>query len=325
MPIRVGTAGWTDPSLIKSKLFYPKGCNTADGRLRYYASLFPMVEVDSTYYSLPSETNAKLWVERTSEDFVWNVKAFRLFTGHQTPAKAFPADIQEALAGHFEKKKNVYYKDVPEDVRDELWKRYERGVRPLQKAGRLSALHFQFAPWVTPAPDWQRHLEECVGRMPGYRLAFEFRNRTWYDGRNDEKTLQMERDLGVAHVVVDEPQTGAKSIPQVWQTPSDDLVIVRMHGRNHATWDAKGLKAASDRFDYDYSEDELRELAEPIRKLAKEVAEVHVVFNNNREDQGQRNGLSLMKILGELAVAPGMTGSAARAAIEDPVNPARSR
>ena len=304
MAIRVGTAGWTDPSLIKSKLFYPKGVASAEERLRYYASLFPMVEVDSTYYALPSESNARLWIERTPEDFVWNIKAFRLFTGHQTPANALPKDIQEALAGHFAAKKNVYYKDVPEEIRDELWRRYERGIRPLHDAGRLSALHFQFPKWVAPAPDWQRHLEECVGRLPGYRLAFEFRNRTWFDGTHDHRTIAMERDLGVAHVVVDEPQTGSASIPQVWEVATPELAIVRMHGRNHETWERKGLKAASDRFDYDYSDKELREVAKPIVKLSESVKELHVVFNNNNADQGQRNGLSLMKILGDFAVRP---------------------
>ncbi|TCZ77947.1 DUF72 domain-containing protein [Lysobacter sp. N42] len=311
MAILIGTAGWTDPSLIKSGRFYPKGVNTAESRLRYYASRFPLVEVDSSYYALPSEANARLWVQRTPEDFAWNVKAFRLFTGHQTPAAALPRDVQEALSAHFREKKTIYYKDVPDELREELWSRYERGVRPLHEAGRLRALHFQFAPWVVPSPDWKRHLEECVGRLPGYQLAFEFRNRSWFDGEHDERTLAMERDLGVAHVVVDEPQAGARSIPAVWRTASERMAIVRMHGRNHETWNARGLKAASERFDYDYSEDELREVARPIRRLAREVDELHVVFNNNNGDQGQRNGRSLMKILGDLAVQPAEAGAAA--------------
>ncbi len=300
--IRVGTASWTDPSLIQSKAFYPKGCTTAEERLRFYASQFPMVEVDSSYYALPSPRNAELWAERTPEDFTFNVKAFRLFTGHQTPAKALPNDIAEELAPHFQQKKNIYYKDVPDSLRKELWKRFELGVRPLRKADKLTALHFQFAPWVTPSPDWKRHLEECVGRLADYQLAVEFRNRSWYDGEHDEKTLAMERDLGVAHVVVDEPQTGAKSIPQVWEVASPKLAIVRLHGRNHETWDSKDAKAASDRFNYDYSDAELKKLATPIKKLSKHVEEVHVVFNNNYGDQGQRNGKSLEKILKAFAV-----------------------
>ena len=78
--LRVGTASWTDPSLIKSGKFYPKGCSSAEERLRYYADQFPMVEVDSSYYALPSGRNSEAWVLRTPDDFVFNIKAFRLFT-----------------------------------------------------------------------------------------------------------------------------------------------------------------------------------------------------------------------------------------------------
>lgn len=143
------------------------------------------------------------------EDFTFNVKAFWLSTGHQTPAKALPTDIAEELAPHFEEKKNIYYKDLPENLSKELWKRFELGVRPLRKAGKLMALHFQFAPWATPSPESKRHLEECVGRLADYQLAFEFRNRIWYDGDHDEESLAMEREMGVARVVVDECRRGA--------------------------------------------------------------------------------------------------------------------
>ena len=261
MTIRVGTAGWTDPGLIRSKLFYPKACSTAEQRLRYYASQFPMVEVDSSYYALPSSTNATLWTERTPEDFVFNVKAFRLLTGHQTPPKALPADIAKALAPHFAERRNVYYKDVPDELRDEIWRRFEAGVRPLQDAGRLSALHFQFPKWVTPAPDWQRHLEECVGRLPGYRLAFEFRNRTWFDGRHDERTLAMERDLGVAHVVVDEPQ----ALPRRCRRSSACTGAITRRGRRRASRHPASASTTTI----------------PTTSCAN-----CVVFNNNRDDQG---------------------------------------
>jgi uncharacterized protein YecE (DUF72 family) len=75
--IQVGTAPWTDKSLIESGRFYPKGRTSAEDRLRYYASQFPMVEVDSSYYAMPSARNAELWVERTPRGFTFNVKAFR--------------------------------------------------------------------------------------------------------------------------------------------------------------------------------------------------------------------------------------------------------
>lgn len=302
--IQVGTASWTDPSLIKTGRFYPKGVTSAEARLRFYASRFPMVEVDSSYYALPSARNAELWVERTPDHFTFNVKAFRLLTGHQTPRQALPKDIGDALAPHFASKKNIYYKDVPNEIRDEIWKRFELAIRPLGLAGKLKAVHFQFAPWVTPAADWKRHIEECAGRLADYLLAIEFRNRAWYDGEHDEATLAFERDLGAAHVIVDEPQVSAKSIPQVWAVADPRLVILRLHGRNESTWDAKGLTAASNRFDYDYSDDELGELADKLLTLRGQAELFQVINNNNNEDQNVRNAATMMRLLDQRS--PGM-------------------
>ena len=87
--LKIGTASWTDKSLLDSGKYYPADCKSAEARLRYYASEFPLVEVDSTYYGMPAERNSVLWTERTPEDFTFNVKAFRLFTSHQTQPK-FP-------------------------------------------------------------------------------------------------------------------------------------------------------------------------------------------------------------------------------------------
>jgi uncharacterized protein YecE (DUF72 family) len=92
MTIAVGTASWTDPTLIASKRFYPPGCTSAEARLRFYATQFPLVEVDSSYYAMPSGSNSVIWVERTPEHFTFNIKAFRLFTGHH--------GSDEAAQGH---------------------------------------------------------------------------------------------------------------------------------------------------------------------------------------------------------------------------------
>lgn len=144
MVIKVGTASWTDKTLIDSKRFYPPGCSSAEARLRYYASQFPLVEVDSSYYAMPSGSNAALWVERTPPGFTFDIKAFRLFTGHQTARESFPKDIQAALSDTG--KKNLYYRDVPPEIRDELWRRYFEAIEPLRAAGKLGAVLFQFAP-----------------------------------------------------------------------------------------------------------------------------------------------------------------------------------
>ena len=118
--VKIGTASWTDRSLIDSGAYYPPGCTSAEERLRFYAAEFLLVEVDSTYYGMPSERNSTLWAERTPEDFTFNVKAFRLFTTHQTPLRALPRPVREELPAGLAEKNNVYYRDLPAPLRDRL-------------------------------------------------------------------------------------------------------------------------------------------------------------------------------------------------------------
>jgi uncharacterized protein YecE (DUF72 family) len=298
MAISVGTASWTDPSLIKSGKFYPPIVKSAEDRLRFYANNFDLTEVDSSYYALPSARNSQLWAERTPAYFRFNIKAFRLFTLHQTPPEALPKDIREVL-GPIEKK-NLYYKDVPEELRDELWDRFRSAIEPLRLAGKLVAVHFQFSPWTAYHPHNLAHIEECMNKLRGYQLAIEFRNKSWFEGAHKDATLTFERERELAHVIVDEPQVGTKSIPAVWESTCADLAVVRLHGRNHETWDKKGLASSADRFNYDYSTAELNELALNIIQVSEIVARTQVVFNNNYEDQGQRNAAELRRIISEL-------------------------
>lgn len=85
-------------------------------------------------------------------------------------------------------------------------------------------------------------------------------------------------------MIVDEPQGSGNSIPSVWEVTNDQLAFVRLHGRNHETWNIKDASAASDRFNYDYSGEELAELADQINRMAALAARTHVVLNNNFED-----------------------------------------
>ncbi|WP_374562602.1 DUF72 domain-containing protein [Ideonella sp.] len=295
--VRVGTCSWTDPSLIKAKTFYPRGCSTAEQRLVYYASQFPIVEVDSSFFAMPEPDHARLWAQRTPADFVFNVKAFRLLTGHQTPPQVFPPDIKPLLPPLTGRKKNYYYADVPAEMRDELWRRFIAALAPLKAAGKLRAVHFQFAPWVTGEPAWRAHVEHCVERMAGHLLAVEFRNQTWLGDKQAEHTLAWERGLGVAHVVVDEPQGVGNFAQAVWAVTNPQLAIVRLHGRNAETWTGQGLSASSERFNYEYADDELHELAGRIEALADEAFELQVLLNVNYEDQGIRAAQKLARIL----------------------------
>lgn len=293
--ILCGSAGWADKSLIACKRFYPRGCSTAQARLAYYASIFPLVEVDSSYYALPPRANSELWAERTPEGFVFNVKAFRLLTGHQTGREALPPDIAVLVPETANKK--LYYRDFPPELIDEIWRRFFDALAPLDEASKLGAVLFQFPPWLTSAAQGRAHVEECAERMAEHTMAIEFRNRSWLDEKHQSWTLGFEREHGIAHVVMDAPPEVANRAQTVWEATNADLAIVRLHGRNAETWNATS-PSASVRFNYDYSDEELHELSTPIRTLAGQVKTTHVIFNNCFEDQGQRNARSMMRILG---------------------------
>jgi uncharacterized protein YecE (DUF72 family) len=293
--ILVGTASWTDKSLIGCGRFYPPSSKSAEQRLRFYAQQFPMVEVDSSYYGMPTPQNAQLWADRTPPDFVFNVKAFRIFTGHQTQPATLHRDIQQALGPHVPRL--LYYEDLPLEIRDELWRRFIEALAPLKSAGKLGAVHFQFAPWLVRNRAAIAHVEHCVEKMPGHLLAAEFRHATWFHGEHLEQTIDWERALGLVHTVVDSPQGFTNCVPCVWDVTHPKLAILRLHGRNKETWNKKGLVASSGRFDYWYSRDELAAMVPEIEDLAKRAESVHVIFNTNNEDQGQVGARMMRELL----------------------------
>jgi uncharacterized protein YecE (DUF72 family) len=297
MTTLIGTTSWTDPTLIESGRFYPPEVRTAEERLRYYASQFPIVEVDSSYYSLPTVRNSKLWVERTPAGFVFDVKAFRLLTGHHTPPEAFPKDLRDQLGPS--DKKNLYYRDLPAEIQNEICDRFRTALEPLNEGGKLGVVVFQFAPWVVYARKSLDHLMTCAEKLPSYQVAVEFRNKSWFADSRRGEVLAFEREHGLAHVVVDEPQGFPSSIPAVWEVTSSEVAVVRLHGRNRATWNKKGLSAA-ERFNYLYSEDELKGFAGPVQQLAGQTQRVHVLFNNCHGDQAQRNASQLRLLLEQM-------------------------
>ena len=189
--VLIGTSSWTDKTLIESGKFYPASATNAEDRLRFYASQFPIVEIDSSYYGIPSVDNARLWLERTPPGFVFNIKTHRLFTRHQTPVVSLGKDIQEAL-GPVDKK-NVYDKDLPAELTLELWDRFREVLEVLRAGGKLGAVHMQFAPWVAFHPETFEYLEYCRAMLAGFTVAVEFRNRTWF---NTDKHTQTSTQSG---------------------------------------------------------------------------------------------------------------------------------
>jgi uncharacterized protein YecE (DUF72 family) len=293
--ILVGTASWADPSLVKSGLFYPKGAKSAEDRLRHYARNFSVVEVDSSYYAIPAQQMTALWAERTPETFIFNIKAFRLLTQHQTEPRMLPPHIRAELADW--PKKNVYYNDLADELKSAVWQEFVAALEPLRLNDKLGALLFQFPKWFLPNRANFDHLRQIRRRLEKYTVAVEFRSALWFDEKHRDKTLAFEREQGFTNVIVDEPQLGASTIPAVWQVTNDALAMVRMHGRNTETWDKRGLRTASERFDYDYTEQELAELVPDVCKVAQRAESTHVIFNVNHLDQGIRGAQMMQGLL----------------------------
>jgi uncharacterized protein YecE (DUF72 family) len=302
MSILVGTASWTDKTLLACGRFYPAGAVTAEQRLRYYASHFPLAEVDSSFYALPTAANAQAWSTRTPEGYTFNIKSFRLFTGHQTPLAALDADLRRELPRDHSTGDVVYIDQLPTDVREEIWRRFIFALEPLRMGGKLGAVHFQFPPWVRHDRRGMARVRDCVAHLEDHLAAVEFRHSSWFGETATPSTLDFLKDLRAAHTVVDAPQGFDNTVPAIWETTRADLAVVRLHGRNSSTW-AGGGTASSSRFTYEYSAAELEELARQVRALAQRVSRTHVVLNTNFEDQGMRNAQGLMTALG-IALTP---------------------
>ncbi|MEU6389567.1 DUF72 domain-containing protein [Streptomyces sp. NPDC046939] len=278
--ILVGTCSWTDPALVRSG-WYPKGQRDAEGRLRYYAERFPVVEADASYYALPQERVSRLWAERTPDGFTFDVKAFSLLTGHPTRTAVMPDGLPP---------------DAGDDgVLDAVWARFAEAVAPLRDTGRLGSVLFQFPPWFRPGPRAEQMLARTARRTEGWPVAVEFRHPDWWRPGQAEATCARLADLGMAAVAVDMAQGLPASIPPVTPVGDPRLAVVRFHGRN-TSW---GRGSKEDRFRHTYDDDELSGWLPRLRELAGQVERVHVLFNNCCGDASVRAAERMSELLRE--------------------------
>jgi uncharacterized protein YecE (DUF72 family) len=286
--VLVGTASWTDKSLLRSG-WYPPDAKSAEERLKFYASHFPLVEADSTYYFPPSEKNSELWAARTPDNFTFNIKAFSLLTGHPTKTEALYKDLELPSD-----KKNVYIGDLDSRVVDEVWDRFLSALAPLDAAGKLGLLLFQFPPWFVIGKSSKQYVLECAKRAAPLRVCVEFRNQTWMREDNQKETLEFLEGHGLPYVCVDMPQGFKSSIPPVVAVTAD-IAVIRFHGHNSKEWESGSVQR---RFKYLYSKDELDAWAPRIENLAQGTKKTHVLMNNCFSDYAQRNARELADLLG---------------------------
>jgi uncharacterized protein YecE (DUF72 family) len=294
--VRIGTAGWTDRTLTAAGVFYPPTVKTPEDRLRYYASRFSMVEADMGFYAIPDRGLTERWVERTPDDFVVNVKAHALMTGHATEIARLPQPIRDAVPASAATGSRVYAKNLPVEVRDEVWRLFRTAMDPLHEAGKLGAILLQFAPWIRPSrstPAMFARVRQQLGDLP---VAVEFRHPSWLEPRLRERLWAQLRDHDITYVVADTPPGTPTSMPIVPAITTPDLAIVRLHGRRSELWGAREA-TVTEKYRYLYDEFELRDWLTVIMELAENAERVHVVFNNCYANYGATNALEMASLL----------------------------
>lgn len=238
--------------------FYPAGISQRD-MLEKYADHFPVVEINSTYYGIPEPGRIESMAHRTPEDFVFNVKANREMT-------------HEITAGR------------------EVFEKFRRAIRPLIERGKLGCVLAQF-PWgFQRTTTTERYLAELAARMEGLDTVVEFRNSGW-DG---DEALDLLASLGLGYCCVDEPDL--EGLPSRSVAVTGRTAYLRMHGRNAANWWAKGRRSW-ERYDYLYSDDELREWLSGVEKMSENSDVVYVIFNNHYKGQAPANAHTFENML----------------------------
>ena len=293
--IRVGTCSWTEKTLIKSKDFYPKAAKSAEDRLRYYAAAFGTVEVDSAFYAIPGIGTTRLWDERTPQDFVMHIKAYGALTGHTVDVRSLPRDARNELPLKEKGKTRVSVKEP--ELLIVLAGQLVEALKPLKESGKLGLIVFQYPPWFTYSNRNLDYILFCRKIMTPLELAVEFRHGSWLTQEQAETTFKFLKEHKITYVAADEPQmTTFATVPFLSRVTSDTAYF-RFHGRNRANWFKRG-KETADRYNYLYSDEELKELAGPVLDAGKEAKKTFAMFNNCYGSNAVRNAASLGELIG---------------------------
>jgi uncharacterized protein YecE (DUF72 family) len=291
--ILIGTASWSDPGFVER--WYPKKMPAGE-RLGWYAQHFEMVEVNSTFYSVPDSRMVERWCAITQDAFTFDVKLHQLFSFHSTPAKLLPPELQRRVETDAKGK----VKTSPA-LKESLLEIFLRSMSILRANRKLGAFLLQLSPAFSPRKHSLDELEPLIEMLRDYQLAIEFRNRNWVVGDQLRSTIGFLRQHRITFVNIDGPQAEHFTImpSDLNEVTNPAVTYLRLHGRNARAYLTGKTVAA--RFDYNYSEDEIAEVAKRSKELARQAKEVHVVFNNNNLDYAPRAAARLRVALGQLS------------------------
>ena|SRR5690625_1628267 len=264
--ITIGLTGWSDHPLIAPN---------RQRKLEDYASHFPFVEMDTSFYGIPSEKSIHSWIDKTPDAFQFIPKAYSPMTLHKPWEQEFS---------------NI----------TELFDTFKVRFYPLVKEKRVKAFLFQFPPFFHYNQKNIDYLYTVGHQMGALPVAIEFRHPSWFQTKNKKHTLNILKENFFSYTVVDQPQTPGNSIPTLLEVTNSQLALYRLHGQNYSGW----LNANEDpdwrktRTLYDYNLEELQNIQKNTEKLAKQVEEVAVIFNNNSGGHAAKNAKELQNMMG---------------------------
>ncbi|MCU5745928.1 DUF72 domain-containing protein [Staphylococcus sp. SQ8-PEA] len=267
--IEIGLTGWGDHHSLYEDV------QRSTDKLKTYASHFPVVELDATYYAVQPERNIQKWIKETPQRFKFVVKSHQALTLH--------ADYQEFAT-----------------TRQELFDEFKTMLSPLIQADKLAMVLVQFPPWFECSVQNINYVRYVREQLKGLPMCVEFRHQSWFSSDFKEDTLNFLTHNSIIHSVCDEPQVGQGCIPLVNRV-TQDIALVRYHGRNVHGWTKQDMTDRSwreVRYLYNYSTEELKGLAQKVKILEQKTKKVYVVFNNNSGGHAAQNAQQFQEILG---------------------------
>jgi uncharacterized protein YecE (DUF72 family) len=287
--IRVGTSSWADPEFVRD--WYPPRLPAA-ARLGWYAEHFDYVEVNSTFYAIPARKVVERWDFKTPDNFLFDVKLHGLLSRHAVKPMSLPPDLRR-----FARSNSNGNLIVTPELERLVIERILEETEPLSGAGKLGAFLLQLSPAFSPRKHQLDELEHLASLFDDRPLAIELRNRNWLTDAHRDATLQFFRGKRLALVLVDAPQSEHFTVMQTEnQITNPKLAYLRLHGRNARAYISG--RSVAERFDYDYSDQEIDEVAGRVRELAEKTDDVHVAFNNNHSLYAPKAALRLQTVLG---------------------------
>ncbi len=266
--INIGLTGWGDHDSLYEDL------ERQSDKLQTYASHFPIVELDASYYAIQPERNIMKWIKETPDRFEFIVK------------------IHQALTLHAD------YKDYAE-TRSELFEQFKQMLQPLIDHHKLAMVLVQFPPWFDCTAQNIKYILYVRQQLADVPICVEFRHQSWFNDQFKEQTLSFLTEHHIIHSVVDEPQVREGSIPLVNRITTE-TALVRYHGRNRQGWTKKDMtdqEWRDVRYLYNYNKEELTDLANKVRIIEQKAKKVYVVFNNNSGGHAAQNAKTYQDML----------------------------